>query len=343
MAHVSATIFLPNNRLLIGSFGAGDHAQECLEAHVNCQKTWISESVGPSSPRHHGTEPPSAHIEALDLTLKVLRSGVVWDSPEFGATLWHPSLGTENMRLSPSPEPYNLTSLLDWSHAHISPTFVVIESPVAFEYHHGRVKIPPLIAGSEPATASLPEEFSTMSEREKSLTLLDLERANLHLYYFYKSTSQQPLRVNIYNMTHRQILKNLVAGSGSCWHDSLPLIRSLLFEAQFNWGEMFGGLIPCPLDISEETGIRWLEEGQVEFWQWQKMMDDVCSEIGCNREGLVEVRSEEDWAAAKRKRDAMEGVWDEDLLDPFLLKDGALSVSLLDAGPEVVKMMEKKA
>lgn len=204
---------------------------------------------------------------------------------------------------------------------------MIIEPPLSFEYHRGRVDLPALVPGRLVA-AQLPPDFASLSHQEKDSCLWDLERANLHLYYFFKSTQDQPLRVKVYEMQHRRTVKNILAGSSACWIKHLPILRGMLAQARFQWDDMFGGHVENPLlsVFSETESIKWLEETQA-YWDFDAARDAMTDWLKCSPDGRV---APEHYEAAMARRAELEESWDEKAFGaPFPFADGRLSTMLL--------------
>lgn len=231
------------------------------------------------------------------------------------------------MVLTSAPEPYRLLSLMSWRCTHVSPAMLIIEPPLSFEYSRGRVDLPALVPGRLVA-AQLPPDFASLSHQEKDSCLWDLERANLHLYYFFKSTQDQPVRVKIYEMQHRRTVKNILAGSAACWIKHLPVLRGMLAQARLQWDDMFDGHVRNPLlgVLSQNEAIKWMEEGQA-YWDFDAARDTMMDMLHCSPDGRVTPEHYED---AMVLRAQLEEAWDEKTFGaPFPFAEGRFSATLL--------------
>jgi len=149
----------------------------------------------------------------------------------------------------------------------------------------------------------LPENFDSLSEEEKKLTLQDRVDAGLHAAY-------------------EQLTRNIPHAHALLTHEHYGTVMQPFLACLYSqWENVTGGDVTrrCPFQFSDDERTRLMEKGQ-RSPEYDKNVDSLRRELGCLEDGWVSTESFEE-ALAKSKQ--MESEWDEgERGGPYPFRDG---------------------
>lgn len=216
--------------------------------------------------------------------------------------LWHPDLHRANIFVKDGA-PFTITGIIDWQFAGISPFAYQVAIPKAFQYTGTRVQFV-----RDCLKPPLPENFDSLSEEEKKLTLQDRVDAGLHAGY-EKMTGNVPCAHDLLTHEHYGTVMQPFWSSLISWQEGLQELQLTLAYLYSQWENVTGGDVTrrCPFQFSDDERTRLMEKGQRSL-EYDKNVDSLRRELGCLEDGWVPTESFEE-ALAKSKQ--LESEWDE--------------------------------
>ncbi|KZT22671.1 hypothetical protein NEOLEDRAFT_1097383 [Neolentinus lepideus HHB14362 ss-1] len=229
----------------------------------------------------------------------------------------HPDLSLNNLIVPPEDLAF-VQHVIDWQGATISPYCMQCGVPTAVAYTKGVILIPG--DGSMPPW---PDNFDAMSPEEQEYIRIHHRYACRHRSYIIQ-LSMDPLRGDVWALSHSTVLEFLVPYITRCIADGPLDLRGLLVSLQGMWSSILYD--PCPIDFTqEEIAAHYKEaEAQAEYERNVNRLHDV---IGCLNDGSVRP---EQFESAKEKMERCRREWDETAMKgPFPFYEGAHSYYLV--------------
>lgn len=290
--------------LFPSDYSSGKTAPEYITGFIRCQQEWLRQYAQPRFIRDpsfrsvdRGT--PNEHIDFLDRALSatlILEPNLNWP------VLWHPDLHRGNIFVKEAA-PFSVTGLIDWQHAGISPFFTQITIPEAFQYKGTRVQFV-----RDNVKPPLPENFDSLSEEEKKLTLQDQLDAGLHVFY-EQTTKKVPNVHTLLSMEDFETYMQPFRTSPVSWQAGLRKLQLPLVKLFMKWEDISGGELTrrCPFQFSEDEWDSLMEDHD-RFLTYEDSVESLQHDLGCSQDGWVPV---ELFEAAMDKSKRLESEWDE--------------------------------
>ncbi|KAH5651601.1 hypothetical protein HBI23_167260 [Parastagonospora nodorum] len=186
----------------------------------------------------------SRKISVLEDYALVLPFLLSKDPAHTASTLWHTDLHTHNIFVHPS-RPTQITSIIDWQCANLSPAFLHITYPSLLDY--SGPKLPGL------TLPQLPRNFEDMDkEAKKQARELHLAQSLWGLYRIF-AMKQDPNLSSV--LGYRDTLAGqIMDAAGAVFDDGEVHLQNLLAQLvePEMWRKVMGQNAPCPLSYSED-------------------------------------------------------------------------------------------
>ncbi|KLO09775.1 hypothetical protein SCHPADRAFT_943361 [Schizopora paradoxa] len=296
--------------------GPWSSATDYVTGFIRCQQEWLRQFVLPRSEQDPSFtsidgSTPKDHILFLEGALLVhltIMCNLQWP------VLWHPDLHRANIFVTDSA-PYTITGLIDWQYASISPLFSQASIPKAFQYTGSRVEFV-----RDCLKPPLPENFDSLSEEDKKLTLEEQLDAGLHAAY-ERSTKDISGVHTLLTHNHLSILMQSFWSSQVSWAEGLAPVEMCLAALYTEWQDATGGdpTRRCPIEFNEDQLAR-IAHIQLRFLTYTGNVKALRDELGCLQDGSVAVELFEEALVKSKQREAE---WDEvEKCGPYPFRDG---------------------
>ncbi|KAM5441250.1 hypothetical protein MferCBS31731_003678 [Microsporum ferrugineum] len=200
-----------------------------------------------------------SHVKLLEQFISVLPY-IIPPSEIIQPILMHQDLHFDNVFVD-ATDPSKISGIIDWQATYASPIFMQSRFPSIFDcedpYPWGAVQL------------KLPEDFDTLSPKEKRLAEESLDRLRLKKFYELASRKMNPLQVKAMDaMRNDEYPTSFIfyIVQQSAFDGPIPL-RELLMQVYEKWDQLTrkNGVAPtCPISFTEEE----IKEARQQAEEW---------------------------------------------------------------------------
>ncbi|THH08777.1 hypothetical protein EW146_g8881 [Bondarzewia mesenterica] len=268
--------------------GPWSDCRSTIMAICNCERSWIEKyavakpNPGPfDSPMH--IQQPSLHLSLLDQYAAVAPYLIPPEPALSRPTLWHTDLHSGNIFVSKeglAEGKINISAVIDWQHASISPLYLQACVPRFIEYRNP-MSLPP---GFQ--SVLLPDDFDTLETETQTAIAAAVEAANRHQLYKAVSSAHNPEYYRALSFQTRELAVPPVLFSGSTWPRGFMLLREWLIRIFVHWNVLGHVGVPCPIQFSDAE----MNAHRTDADEWQELQDGlvlVRDHIGIEKDGRV--------------------------------------------------------
>lgn len=204
---------------------AGTSSTDYLQSIADREIEWLSKFAHrhPQSrqPWQHAgplQDSADAHIASLNKFKAVIPDIVPRDEDLTRPRFWHPDFHTGNIYVD---EEANITAIIDWQGAWITPPFIGINPPSMLDY-------------GVDIMMKLPQNFKSLGEADKEKLRYQVSQSILITAYEAETASINPPLIKMMQTAHGQTLKQLEAFANATWDNCLyPFNETLLRVQQY--------------------------------------------------------------------------------------------------------------
>ena len=202
---------------------AGTSSTQYLQSIANREIEWLQKFADRHPQSRHPWQYVSplqasadAHVASLNKFKAVIPDIVPRDEDSTRPRFWHPDFHAGNIYVD---DEANITAIIDWQGAWITPPFLGINPPSVLDYGVDMLM-------------KLPDNFKSLDDDEKERLRYQVSQSLLITAYETKTAEINQINHKVMRLNHGQTLKQLEAFANSTWDDGLYPLNECLLRVQ---------------------------------------------------------------------------------------------------------------